>query len=61
MIIRDFLPGTAVSEFVQCYRIVHFEFDKAENIPIKALPPKPELFCNIVQIHSLLFRAKNHV
>lgn len=42
MIIRDFLPGTAVSEFVQCYRIVHFEFDKAENIPIKALPPKPE-------------------
>jgi AraC-like DNA-binding protein len=42
MIIRDFLPGPEVSEYVQCFRIVHYEFDKAENVPFKALPPKPE-------------------
>lgn len=42
MLIRDFSPGVAVSEFVQFYRIVHFEFDPLENIPIKAYPPKPE-------------------
>lgn len=42
MLIRDFLPAPAMREFVQWYRIVHFEFDKDENIPFKAYPPKPE-------------------
>lgn len=42
MILRDFLPNPALSEFVQWYRICHFEFDNSYNIPIKAYPPKPE-------------------
>lgn len=42
MLIHDFLPGLAVREFVKCYRIVDFEFEKDENIPFKAYPPKPE-------------------
>lgn len=42
MLIGDFLPASPLKEFVQCYRIVHFEFDKAEHIPFKAYPPKPE-------------------
>jgi AraC-like DNA-binding protein len=42
MIIRDFLPEPALREFVQCYRIVDFEFGKLDNIPFKAYAPKPE-------------------
>lgn len=42
MLIRDFLPAKAVCDYVQCYRIVHFKFDMQENIPFKALPPRPE-------------------
>ncbi|MDH7460498.1 hypothetical protein QEG73_04390 [Chitinophagaceae bacterium 26-R-25] len=30
-------------EFVQCYRIVHFEFDKPNLTFFKAYPPKPEV------------------
>lgn len=42
MLLRDFLPGPAVREFVQWYRIVHLEFDQPDNIPFKNYPPKPE-------------------
>jgi AraC-like DNA-binding protein len=42
MLIGDFIPVPSVSEFVQFYRIVHFEFDKSESVPFKAYPPKPE-------------------
>src|SRR5688572_20895355 len=42
MILKDFLPGSALREFVQCYRIVHFEFGNAPELPFKAYPPKPE-------------------
>ncbi|GAA4394667.1 helix-turn-helix domain-containing protein [Nibrella viscosa] len=42
MILRDVLPSPALREFVRCYRIVHLEFTKADTIPIKAYPPKPE-------------------
>lgn len=42
MILKDFLPHPALSEFVQCYRIVHFEFGKTPEIPFKAYPPRPE-------------------
>lgn len=42
MILHDFLPNPMVREFIQCYRIVHFEFDNADNLPGKAYPPKPE-------------------
>ncbi len=42
MILKDFLPNEALREFIQCYRICHFEFDKADNVPVKASAPKPE-------------------
>lgn len=42
MIIQDFFPSAALKEWVQCYRIIHFEFDKAQQVPFKAYPPKPE-------------------
>ncbi len=54
MIIKDFLPGPLVSEFVQCYRIVHFEFETSEQIPFKAYPPKPET-CLYFNLQDSLF------
>ncbi len=42
MLIADFLPGPLLRKFVQCYRIVYFQFDKTDHIPFKAYPPKPE-------------------
>lgn len=42
MILKDFLPDPVFSEFVQCYRIVHFEFGKAPALPFKAYSPRPE-------------------
>ena len=42
MILKDFLPTPAVREFVYCYRIVHFEFDKVIEAVVKVYPPKPE-------------------
>ena len=42
MHLRDYLPHPVLREFIQCYRICHFEFDKADNIPVKGYSPKPE-------------------
>lgn len=42
MLIKDFLPAPSVRAYVQCYRIVHFEFSAWEPLPFKAYPPKPE-------------------
>ena len=42
MLIKDFPPASSLKEFVQCYRIVHFEFHNTNDIPFKAYPPKPE-------------------
>lgn len=56
MVIQDFLPGPAVREFVQCYRVVHFEFDKSENIPVKAYPPKPEQCLHFFLYDPLAFK-----
>ena len=42
MILKDFLPNPALREFIQCYRICHFEFGESINIPVKACAPKPE-------------------
>jgi AraC-like DNA-binding protein len=42
MILKDFLTNPAFREFIQCYRIVHFEFGKAPELPFKAYPPRPE-------------------
>jgi AraC-like DNA-binding protein len=42
MILKDFLPNPALREFVQCYRVVHFEFGNTPELAFKAYPPKPE-------------------
>ena len=42
MILKDFLPNIALREFIQCFRIVHLEFDKSAEFPFKIYTPKPE-------------------
>lgn len=42
MLLKDFIPSPAVSDYVQLYRIVHFIFGINEQVPFKAYPPRPE-------------------
>ncbi len=42
MLLKDFIPAPDVKDFVQLYRIVHLQFDKGQEIPFKAYPPRPE-------------------
>jgi AraC-like DNA-binding protein len=42
MLLKDFMPSRGVAEFVQCYRIVHFNFEKNQAIPSKPYTPRPE-------------------
>ncbi len=42
MILRDFPAAAHQRQFVQCYRIVHFQFEDGQTPPIKLYPPKPE-------------------
>jgi AraC-like DNA-binding protein len=42
MLLKDFLPGHGLSEFVRCYRIVRFQFEKNQTIPAKPYTPRPE-------------------
>lgn len=43
MLLKDFLPNPAFMDYVQVYRIAHFEFERDAEVPIKAYPPKPEV------------------
>lgn len=43
MILKDFAPHSSLSEFVQCYRIVHFDFVNAPEAVRKAYSPRPEI------------------
>ncbi len=42
MLLKDFLPHQGLQEFVKCYRIVHFSFDKNAPPPSKPYTPRPE-------------------
>lgn len=42
MLLKDFVPAPDVQEYVQMYRIVHFQFEKGQTVPAKAYPPRPE-------------------
>ena len=42
MLLKDFIPSPALSEFVQLFRIIHLVFDKGQPVPFKAYPPRPE-------------------
>ncbi|HZY80095.1 MAG TPA: AraC family transcriptional regulator [Cyclobacteriaceae bacterium] len=42
MILRDISPSPHLSAFVQCFRIVEFDFSSFRSTPVKFYPPKPE-------------------
>lgn len=42
LLLKDFIPAPDVREFVQLFRIVHFQFEKEQPLPFKAYPPRPE-------------------
>jgi AraC-like DNA-binding protein len=42
LLLKDFTPAPDVQEFVQLFRIVHFQFEKEQPLPFKAYPPRPE-------------------
>lgn len=42
MLLKDYIPAQDVQEYVQLYRIVHFQFEKGQPVPLKAYPPRPE-------------------
>jgi hypothetical protein len=42
MLLKDFIPKPVLKDYVQFYRIVHFNFTEHQPIPVKAYPPKPE-------------------
>ena len=43
MILKDIAPHPSLSEFVRCYRIVHFDFLQAPEPVLKAYAPRPEV------------------
>jgi AraC-like DNA-binding protein len=42
LLLKDFIPAPDVRDFVQLFRIVHFQFEKEQPLPFKAYPPRPE-------------------
>lgn len=59
MILKEFLPHPAFREFVQWYRIIHFEFDKFIQIPFKVYSPKPEECLYFILQDSLMLELNN--
>lgn len=59
MLLRDFLPHPDVREFIQCYRVVHFNFSGVKDVPFKAYPPKPEQ-CLHFFLHDLFAIQKSN-
>lgn len=43
MILKDLPPHPSLSEFVRCYRIVHFNFTSGTEPVFKAYAPRPEI------------------
>jgi AraC-like DNA-binding protein len=43
MMLKDLAPHPSLTEFVQCYRIVHFDFASASEPILKAYAPRPEI------------------
>lgn len=48
MLLRDFMPDPRLAEFVQCFRIAHFEFSDSNQTFFKAYPPKPEVCLHFI-------------
>ncbi|MEO8854684.1 MAG: helix-turn-helix domain-containing protein [Ginsengibacter sp.] len=42
MVLSEFKPGPALTEFVRIYKVVNFFFADITNIPYKPYPPRPE-------------------
>jgi AraC-like DNA-binding protein len=43
MILKDFTPHPSLSEFVKCFRVVHFKFENKNELVHKAYAPRPEV------------------
>jgi AraC-like DNA-binding protein len=43
MLLKDVAPHPSLNEFVQCYRIAHFDFVEATEPVFKAYAPRPEI------------------
>ncbi|MCB0648599.1 MAG: AraC family transcriptional regulator [Saprospiraceae bacterium] len=43
MILKDYLPQKWMSEYVRCFRIVHFDFTASALPPPKPYTPRPEI------------------
>lgn len=43
MILKEFAPHASLSEFIRCYRIVHFDFMNITEPVLKAYAPRPEI------------------
>lgn len=42
MVLSEFAPGPALTEYIRVYRVVQFEFKGITNLPFKPYPPRPE-------------------
>lgn len=58
MLLQDFLPATALRNFIKCYRIVDLCFDPTQAVPFKAYPPKPEQLIQFTLRGSLRFESQ---
>ena len=48
MILKDIEPAPSLKKYIQCYRIVHFEFNGFSEIPFKLCSPKPEICLHFI-------------
>lgn len=60
MILKDFAPHPPLNEFVQCYRIVHFDFEKTSELVHKAYAPRPEVCLHFFLRERELVQLGNH-
>lgn len=60
MILKDFLPDSSLREFVQWYRIAHFEFGETGSYLFKAYPPKPEVCLHFLLKGSIDIETTGH-
>lgn len=61
MLLKDFIPNPALSTFVKCFRIAHFEFNKDVAFPVKAYPPKPEEVLHFLLGEKELIERENGI
>jgi AraC-like DNA-binding protein len=51
MVLQEYKPSLAVSDYVRTFRLVHYDYKADGSLPMKAYPPRPE--------HCLSFYARD--